>query len=103
MYLLTGALALLIGIAVLIWMPDSPVHASILTKEERVIAVERVRDDQGGTENKKIKMSQVKEALLDVKIWLIVLLTLLSALFFDFAMHCLLICIYSEHTDWRAV
>lgn len=79
MYLLTGAVAMTVGIAVLIWMPDSPIHATFLTKEERIIAVERVRDDQGGTENKKIKTLQVKEALLDVRTWLIVLLTLLSA------------------------
>lgn len=80
MYLLTGGLAFVAGIIVTIWMPDSPVHALFLTPKERVIAVERIRDDQGGTENKIIKRHQVIEAFSDVKSWLIVLLTLMSEL-----------------------
>ena len=59
-------------------MPDSPVHAQNLTREERIAALERVRDDQGGTENKTFKLEQVKETLLDVRTWLIVLTTMLS-------------------------
>lgn len=62
----------------MIWLPDSPVHARVLTKEERVAALERVRDDQGGTENKKIKKDQVIEALTDIRTWLIALTTLMS-------------------------
>ncbi|KAF7795854.1 hypothetical protein EIP86_007021 [Pleurotus ostreatoroseus] len=62
MYYLCGSLAILVGAAVLLWMPDSPVHARFLTPEERVAAVERIRDDQGGTENKKFKKEQVIEA-----------------------------------------
>ncbi|KAI0321878.1 MFS general substrate transporter [Amylostereum chailletii] len=79
-YLLLGALAILVGVCVLIWMPGSPVHAQLLTKEERIAALERVRDDQGGTENKKFKWEQVKEALLDVRTWLIVLTTMMTSI-----------------------
>ncbi len=77
-YILLGGLAILVGVCVVIWLPDSPVHARVLTKEERVAALERVRDDQGGTENKKIKKDQVIEALTDVRTWLIALTTLMS-------------------------
>ncbi|KAI0758288.1 MFS general substrate transporter [Irpex lacteus] len=80
MYLLTGAMAITVGICVLIWMPDSPVHARILTREERITAVERVRDDQGGTENKRIKRAQIMETLCDVRVWLIVLITIMTAI-----------------------
>ena len=59
-------------------MPDSPVHAWTLTREERIAALERVRDDQGGTENKTIKKSQLIEAFTDIRSWLIVLSTLVS-------------------------
>ena len=52
----------------------------MLTLEERIAALERVRDDQGGTENKKFKKDQVVEALLDVRTWLIVLTMMLSKL-----------------------
>lgn len=73
-----GGLAIVVGICVLIWLPDSPVHANFLTKEERIAALERVRDDQGGTENKKLKKEQVIEALTDVRTWLVVLTTMMS-------------------------
>ncbi|KAG6886708.1 hypothetical protein C0992_002726, partial [Termitomyces sp. T32_za158] len=79
-YILLGGLAIVIGILVLIWLPDSPVHAGFLTKEERIAALERVRDDQGGTENKILKKSQILEAVTDVRTWLIVLSTLLTIL-----------------------
>jgi len=79
-YILLGGLAILVGICVLIWLPDSPVHASFLTKEERIAALERVRDDQGGTENKQLKKPQILEALTDVRTWLIVLTTLLTSI-----------------------
>ncbi|KAF8165418.1 MFS general substrate transporter [Crassisporium funariophilum] len=79
-YILLGGLAILVGICVLIWLPDSPVHASFLTKEERIAALERVRDDAGGTENKHLKKSQVIEAVTDIRTWLIVLTTLLTSI-----------------------
>lgn len=60
------------------WLPDSPVHAHFLTTEERIAALERVRDDQGGTENKKLKKEQIMEALRDVRTWLVLLTTMLS-------------------------
>ncbi|KAF9226480.1 MFS general substrate transporter [Gyrodon lividus] len=79
-YLLLGGLAILVGVVVLIWLPDSPVHAHMLTREERIAALERVRNDQGGTENKTLKTEQIKEALTDVRTWLIVLSTVLTSI-----------------------
>ncbi|KII94788.1 hypothetical protein PLICRDRAFT_47802 [Plicaturopsis crispa FD-325 SS-3] len=79
-YILLGGLAIVVGICVVIWLPDSPVHARMLSKEERIAALERVRDDQGGTENRIFKREQVVEALLDVRTWLIVLTTMLTSI-----------------------
>ncbi|KAF9058097.1 MFS general substrate transporter [Panaeolus papilionaceus] len=79
-YILLGGLAILVGICVLIWLPDSPVHANFLTKEERIAALERVRDDAGGTENKRLKKYQVMEAVTDIRTWLIVLTTFLTSI-----------------------
>ncbi len=78
MYLMLGSLAIAVGISVLLFMPDSPTNAQFLTQEERIAAIERIRDQQSGTENKRLKKEQVLEALLDIKTWLIVLATLLS-------------------------
>lgn len=77
-FLLLGSLAILVGFVVLIGLPDSPVHARMLSEEERIAALERVREGQCGTENKKFKPAQVKEALMDIRTWLIALTTLIS-------------------------
>ncbi|KAH0840015.1 MFS general substrate transporter [Lanmaoa asiatica] len=77
-YLLLGGLAIVVGIVVLIGLPDSPIHARMLSRQERIAALERVRNDQGGTENKTIKKEQIREALTDIRTWLIVLSTVLS-------------------------
>lgn len=42
-----------------------------MTPEERIAAVERLRAGQTGVKNTEFKAEQVKEALLDVKIWLV--------------------------------
>lgn len=79
-YLLLGGLAIVVGVIVILFLPDSPVNARMLSKEERIAALERVRDDQGGVENKKWKKDQIVEALTDIRTWLIVLTTMLSEL-----------------------
>ncbi|KAG9317578.1 major facilitator superfamily domain-containing protein [Chiua virens] len=77
-YYLLGGLAFLVSLIVLLWFPDSPMTWRMLSEEERVACLERVRDDQGGIENKKFKKEQVMEALMDVRTWLIVLATMLT-------------------------
>ncbi|KAH9943049.1 MFS general substrate transporter [Epithele typhae] len=79
-YLLLGGLAIIVGVCVVIWLPDSPVHAWQLTKEERIACLERVRDDQSGMENRHWKKDQIIEAVTDVRTWLIALTTLLTSI-----------------------
>ncbi|KAL9012299.1 MAG: hypothetical protein Q9173_002920 [Seirophora scorigena] len=69
-YLLAGALTVLYGCLCFL-IPNSAVSAWFLTKEERVIAVERLRKGQTGVRCQVLKWSQLKEAILDVKIWLV--------------------------------
>ncbi|KZT61147.1 MFS general substrate transporter [Calocera cornea HHB12733] len=79
-YLLLGALAIIVGFVVLLFLPDSPVTARFLTEEERIAALERVRDDQGGTHNKTFKPYQILEAARDPRTWCIVLVTMLTSI-----------------------
>ncbi|KAF4343444.1 allantoate transport [Fusarium beomiforme] len=72
-YLLAGSLTFLFGLFCFI-MPNSPVSAWFLTSEERFAAVERLRHGQTGVRCTKFKGSQLKEAILDVKIWLVALM-----------------------------
>jgi MFS family permease len=72
-YILAGALTFLFGL----WccaMPNSPVSAWFLTPEERVVAIERLRKGQTGLRCQKIKLDQIKESFLDIKIYLVAIM-----------------------------
>jgi len=53
-----------------LFLPDSPVTAPRLSKQERKWTVERLRENQTGVENKNLKGYQVKEAFMDPKLYL---------------------------------
>lgn len=55
-FLIIGALCCIWGIVMTIFMPDSPVTAKFLTERERRIAVERIKGNQTGIENKHLKV-----------------------------------------------
>ncbi|KAK7940722.1 uncharacterized protein PG986_013109 [Apiospora aurea] len=69
-YLLAGSLTFLFGLCCFA-VPSSPVSAWFLSRDERLAAVERLRFGQTGVRCTQFKRSQLKEALFDVKIWLI--------------------------------
>lgn len=46
MFLVVGLLTVMIGIVVIFFMPDNPMSARGLKHEERVAAVERLRENQ---------------------------------------------------------
>lgn len=68
-FLFTGVLTILLGLIFLWIVPDNQLNARWLKKEDRVLAVARVRENQQGIGNKHFKMYQVKEALLDPMTW----------------------------------
>lgn len=70
LYLILGALAVLNGVLLLLFLPDSPITARFLSEEERVAALERVRLDQAGTHNKHIKRYQIAETFRDTRTWI---------------------------------
>ena len=51
-FLIIGALCCIWGVVMVIFLPNSPVTAKGLTQREKRIAVERLREDQTGVENK---------------------------------------------------
>lgn len=55
------------GVVMFLVLPDSPVTARFLSKDERKLAVERLRADQTGIENKTLKPYQILEAFRDYK------------------------------------
>jgi MFS family permease len=72
-YLLAGSLTFLFGLACFA-VPNSPVTAWFLTKDERVAATERLRYGQTGVRCTKFKRSQIHEGFLDMKVWLVAIM-----------------------------
>lgn len=68
-FLVIGLVTAAVGVIFLFFMPDNQLNARFLTKQERFLAVERIRRNQQGVGNKHFKMYQLKEALLDPMTW----------------------------------
>ncbi|QYS98616.1 MFS domain-containing protein [Trichoderma simmonsii] len=68
-FVFTGVLTSTVGIIFLFIMPDNQLNARFLTKEERLLAIQRIKVNEQGIGNKHFKWYQVKEALLDPAIW----------------------------------
>lgn len=73
-FLIIGALCTIWGVVLFFFLPDSPVTAPMLTENERRWAVERLRVNQTGVENKHLKRYQVVEAFTGPKLYLFFLL-----------------------------
>ena len=68
-FLVTGLLTASVGCIFLFVMPDNQLNARWLTKDDRRLAVERVRVNQQGIGNKHFKAYQLKETLRDPLTW----------------------------------
>ncbi|BGP17373.1 hypothetical protein JCM10213v2_005391 [Rhodosporidiobolus nylandii] len=79
-YVMQGGLALVVGVLLLLYLPDSIGTAKFLTEREKIVAYERVRDNGTGGRVKKLKRSHAIEAVTDLKTWLLLLLTALFSI-----------------------
>ncbi|PSR77467.1 hypothetical protein PHLCEN_2v7898 [Hermanssonia centrifuga] len=68
--IITGAITLVNAAAYWFLFPDSPTNAWFLTPDERAKAVQRIKGNQTGVENKHFKIEQFYETLRDPKTWL---------------------------------
>jgi ACS family allantoate permease-like MFS transporter len=68
-FLATGLLTTLLGILFIWIVPDNQMNCRWLSKEDRILAVERIRMNGQGVGNKHFKFYQLKEALLDPLSW----------------------------------
>ncbi|KIY44856.1 MFS general substrate transporter [Fistulina hepatica ATCC 64428] len=69
-FIVVGSLCAAWGIAIWFLLPDSPPTTPFLTREQRLMAVARLRKNQTGVDVKVFKWYQMREALLDIKTWL---------------------------------
>ncbi|KAK7443729.1 hypothetical protein VKT23_015511 [Stygiomarasmius scandens] len=77
-FLIIGAMCSAWGVILFFILPDSPPTARTFTREERLMAVARLRGNQTGVDNKKFKMDQFKECMMDPKTWLFFFLGLVG-------------------------
>ncbi|KAI9725141.1 MAG: hypothetical protein M1828_003483 [Chrysothrix sp. TS-e1954] len=77
-FLVTGLLTACMGILFYFIVPDNQLNAWFLNKQERILAIERIRKNEQGVGNKHWKMYQFKEALLDPLTWLFFLYALIG-------------------------
>ncbi len=71
-----GLITIVVGIATFWWLPDNPM-SSRLTAEEKAWAIERLRENLTGIENKRFKTKQAIECLLDPQTWMLSFITIL--------------------------
>jgi hypothetical protein len=67
--IICGLVTFVLSILFWFFLPDNPMTAYFLTQEEKIIAIERLRDQSTGIENKHWKREQFIEALKDWKPW----------------------------------
>ncbi|KAF2798608.1 MFS general substrate transporter [Melanomma pulvis-pyrius CBS 109.77] len=75
-FLVFGALTVVWSTAIFFFLPDTPMNAKFLSPEDRVKAIERVQGNMTGIKSNTWKPGQSIEALLDIKVWLLVLVQL---------------------------
>ncbi|KAM0391830.1 putative transporter [Fusarium culmorum] len=68
-FLFFGATTVGVAFIMFFWMPDSPTEAKFLTDEDKIIAIERLRNNQMGVMSREWRTPHVVEALKDLKTW----------------------------------
>ncbi|OQV03839.1 hypothetical protein CLAIMM_08829 [Cladophialophora immunda] len=68
-FIIFGLIGLVWAAVVWLYFPDTPLTAKFLNEREKTIAIERLRENRTGVRNTEFKKEQMKEALLDLKVW----------------------------------
>lgn len=70
LFIITGCMTILIGVLLILHVPDIPAKAWWLTPLERKQTVLRIKTNQQGFGNRHFKWHQFKEAILDINTWI---------------------------------
>ncbi|OAQ60344.1 allantoate permease [Pochonia chlamydosporia 170] len=73
MFIVLGAITVLIGLCVILFIPDTPMQAKWLSDTEKVALLKHVSVNQTGVQNTKFRAMEIIEGILDPQIWLMVL------------------------------
>lgn len=78
MFIFMGILTFLVGVLVIIFLPDNPLKCKYLTEEEKEMVIDHIRENQNGMENRTYKFHQVKELLLEAETWILFFIVVFS-------------------------
>lgn len=78
LFIIWGSITTAWGIVLLFLLPGSPLTTKFLSENERTLAVNRVKENGTGIENRAFKWAQFREAMLDLKTWLLFLFAVTS-------------------------
>lgn len=70
LYVILGIITFCYGIVVFLVMPEKPETTRLLTPRQRIVALERIRENKTGLHDRTFKRAQLYEALLDVRLYL---------------------------------
>ncbi|KAL4967091.1 major facilitator superfamily domain-containing protein [Aspergillus stella-maris] len=76
LFWIVGSITIGYALVIGFFLPDSPVAAKFVNDKEKYVAINRLRADQVGIENKVWKREQFIDAFADVKTWIMVLLNI---------------------------
>ncbi|KAB2576450.1 putative transporter [Lasiodiplodia theobromae] len=72
LYLVLGGFSLLWAAVLFLLLPDSPTQCRYMCDREKFVCLERIKSNNTGVEDKKIKWYQVRECFCDPKTWLLI-------------------------------
>lgn len=77
MFIVLGIVSAIIGIATFVFLPDTPMKARFLTDDEKITLLKHVSVNQTGIQNSTFRVGEIKEAVLDIQLWLLTLMVVL--------------------------
>ncbi|KAJ5893221.1 hypothetical protein N7495_004912 [Penicillium taxi] len=80
LFLVLGIFTCVWSVFIGIFLPDSPLSAKCFPEEDKLLMIERVRNNETGIENKEFKRYQVLEAIQDPLVWCLVILIFVANL-----------------------
>jgi hypothetical protein len=72
MFITLGAVTIVVGVFVILWLPDTPMEAKFLTTEEKVVLLRHVSINMTGVANRTPRPKELLEAFKDVQILLLI-------------------------------
>ncbi|KEF62843.1 uncharacterized protein A1O9_00816 [Exophiala aquamarina CBS 119918] len=77
-FILCGGVTVLWGMVLFWYLPNNIMTAKAFTPEQKALLIARSQTNRTGVYNRKIKWSQIVEALTDPQVWILFLFTLLN-------------------------